>query len=134
MAEQAITAASPVRDLRPPLAGGETESLAASRLRKRAWRTLWRAAIVTVGELTAISAQDITDVRGAGTGTAGEIRRVLAAHGLTLKDDEDAVRTEAAVSALVRAGLRRSVAARFARESWPSGEIAPGIRIEVDRG
>lgn len=34
---------------------------------------------------------------------------------------------------LTRAGVIPAQAAVFARESWPSGEIAPGIRIEVDR-
>jgi hypothetical protein len=32
---------------------------------------------------------------------------------------------------LTAAGLTPERAAVFARESWPSGEIAPGIRIEV---
>jgi hypothetical protein len=33
---------------------------------------------------------------------------------------------------LVRAGLPVEWSARFARDNWPSGEIGPGIRIEVD--
>jgi hypothetical protein len=32
---------------------------------------------------------------------------------------------------LVAAGIAVETAAAFARKSWPAGEIAPGIRIEV---
>ena len=32
---------------------------------------------------------------------------------------------------LVAAGLTPAKAAQIAREQWPAGEIAPGIRIEV---
>lgn len=32
---------------------------------------------------------------------------------------------------LVNAGVALEVAARFARTGWPSGEIAPGIRLAV---
>jgi hypothetical protein len=35
------------------------------------------------------------------------------------------------MAVLVKAGIAVSVAAKFARDGWPSGEIAPGIRIQA---
>jgi MerR HTH family regulatory protein len=35
---------------------------------------------------------------------------------------------------LTAAGITPERAAVFARESWPSGEIAPGITVEITRG
>jgi hypothetical protein len=94
---------------------------------------LRRGGIATVGELTGKTPQDIADLKRAGTAVVGEVRRVLAVHGLSLKEDDTSARTEVLARArvLTRAGLARSPALRFARESWPSGEIAPGVVLTV---
>lgn len=134
MADETITPDSPVCDLWPEPAAGETETRAESRLRARARTSLFRLGVMTVGELTAMSAADVRDARGAGNATVGEIRRVLKPHRLSLKGDEEAVRTDARVLALIRAGLSRKAALRFALEAWPAGEIAPGITLTVTEG
>jgi hypothetical protein len=66
----------------------------------------------------------------------GEIRRVLAGQGLALKDDDGTTPAQerARMQVLMRAGLRRAAALRFARESWPAGEIAPGVVLTVTGG
>jgi DNA-directed RNA polymerase alpha subunit len=46
--------------------------------------TLRRNGILTVGDVMAMTARDITDLRSAGAGTLAEVRRALAAHGLGL--------------------------------------------------
>jgi hypothetical protein len=123
-----ITPGSPVRDLWPPERGGY-----AGRMGTIAQGCLQRARVGTVGELTAMSALDITEIRQAGAAVVGEIRRVLRPHGLDLKDGEGVAPAEAAARAriLARAGLRRPHALRFARDLWPSGEIAPGVVLTV---
>jgi len=99
----------------------------------KALTCLRRAGIGTVGDLTAVTATDITDMRNAGPAVLAEIRAALAEHGLSLRDDDGLTpaETEARVRRLMRAGMRRSAATRFAREVWPKGEIAPGVMLEV---
>jgi hypothetical protein len=130
----AITPGSPVRDLWPPDRGGY-----AGRMGTVAMACLRRARVGTVGELTGKTAQDIDDIRQAGPAVVGEIRRVLAVHGLDLKAGGGLAPAVAAARArvLMRAGLKLGPARRFARESWPSGQIAPGVTLtvaEADRG
>jgi hypothetical protein len=98
--------------------------------------SLRRGRIATVGDLTSLTAQDITDIRHAGAAVAEEIRQVLAIHGLALKDDDGitAGDLQARMRVLAGAGLRRAPALRFARRSWPSGEIAPGVVLTVTGG
>lgn len=124
----AITAGSPVRHLWPPDRRG-----AAARTGTMAITCLRRGGIGTVGELTARTALDIADIRGMGAATVAEVRWVLARQGLSLKGDDGitAAEEQARVRVLMRAGLRRSPALRFARESWPYGEIAPGVVLAV---
>jgi hypothetical protein len=121
-----VTPGSPVRDLWPP----ERER---GRMGTMAVTCLRRARIGTVGELTAITALEVADIRGSGAATVAEVRRALARRGLSLRDDDGTTGAEvdARVGVLVRAGLRRGVALRFARESWPAGEIAPGLVLTV---
>jgi hypothetical protein len=99
----------------------------------RALTCLRRGRIDTVADLTASTAQDILDLRNAGPAVLAEIRGALAEYGLSLREDDGLTpaEAEARVRRLMRAGMRRSAATRFARESWPKGEIAPGIQIEV---
>jgi hypothetical protein len=64
---------------------------AAPGVRKVAMRTrnaLVRNGFLTVADLTALSAEDLTDLRTFGAGCLAEVRRVLAAHGLHLKGEE----------------------------------------------
>ena len=121
----AISPGSPVSDLWSPGRRGRMGTVAMGCLR--------RAKIGTVGELTAMSALDITEIRQAGAAVVGEIRRVLKPHGLALKGDDGAGDGEvlARVRVLAKAGMRRPQALRFARGSWPSGEIAPGVVLTV---
>ena len=123
-----ITPGSPVSDLWPPDRCGY-----AGRMGTVAMGCLRRARVGTVGELTGKTAQDITEIRQAGPAVVGEIRRVLKPHGLDLKGGgglpagEEAAR----VRVLARAGMRKPQALRFARDSWPSGEIAPGVTLTI---
>ncbi|HMH90016.1 MAG TPA: DNA-directed RNA polymerase subunit alpha C-terminal domain-containing protein [Streptosporangiaceae bacterium] len=123
-----ITPASPVRLLWPPGRHGY-----AGRMGTIAMNCLRRSGIGTVGELTAMTPLDIADLNRAGTAVVGEVRRALDANGLSLKDDDAPARAEVQARArvLTRAGLARSPALRFARECWPSGEIAPGVVLTV---
>jgi hypothetical protein len=125
---ETIASDAPVRELWPSSLPGQEGRTAA-----RARTCLWRARIGTVGELAAMSALDVADLPLAGPAVVGDIRRALAQHGLSLKDDDGitAAETEARVRVLMRAGVHRAQALRFARESWPAGEIAPGVRVEV---
>lgn len=88
---------------------------------------------LTVAGLCAMTEWEVLDLRGAGPATARELRRVLAGAGLALSDGSGPSPAEARRRAglLAAAGIRPSAALRFARQSWPEGEIAPGIRIEV---
>lgn len=131
MADETITADSPVRDLWADAGRGGAVQIAS-----RAMTCLRRDGIRTVGDLTALAPLDITDIEGAGAAVLEEVRRVLRLAGLSLKDDDGAAPcdVEARARALMRAGLWKPVALRFARESWPKGEIAPGITLEVNRG
>lgn len=99
----------------------------------RAITCLRRGGISAVAELTASTAQDITDIPRAGAIVLAEVRAVLAEHGLSLRDDDGVTpaELEARVRRLMRAGLKRAVALRFARDCWPKGEVAPGITLEV---
>jgi Bacterial RNA polymerase, alpha chain C terminal domain len=98
----------------------------------RALTCLRRGRVDTVGNLTAVTARDVLDLRNAGPGILAEIRAALAEHGLSLRDDEVApAEFEARVRRLMRAGMKRGPALRFAREDWPKGEIAPGVTLEV---
>lgn len=99
----------------------------------RAISRLFRAGVETIGDLAVMTPRDVADIRGAGGGTVAEVRRALAACGLSLKDDDPnaAAREYARVRALRSAGIGPVAAQRFARESWPKGEIAPGITLEV---
>lgn len=95
---------------------------------------LTRSGVWTVGELTDKSAQDIGDMRRAGPATVDEVRRILAVHGLRLKDDDDknaAAREFDRIRLLRGAGIGPVAARRFARECWPAGEIAPGVTVSV---
>jgi hypothetical protein len=123
-----VNLAAPVRELWPAdlHERGKTGS--------RTITCLTRAGIWTVGELTARSARDVEDLRGAGAATVDEVRRVLAACGLRLKDDDDenaAAREFERIRLLRGAGLGPVAARRFARECWPEGEIAPGVTVSV---
>lgn len=102
----------------------------------RAISRLWLAGIVTVGQLTGKTAADIGDIRGAGDATVDEVRRVLAACGLRLKDDDEnaAAREFARIRLLRGAGLGPVAARRFARQCWPEGELAPGVTVSVREG
>ena len=107
---------------------------ARGRTGTRTLNCLDREKVKTVRDLTELTVRDITDMRGAGTGSVDEIRKRLAGHGLSLKDDSGAVslaEAEARVRALMLAGLRRVAATRFAYECWPKGEIAPGMTLAV---
>jgi hypothetical protein len=99
----------------------------------RAVNALRRGQVATVGELCGKTPLDIADIPQAGASVLAEVRAALAARGLSLKDDDGASLAEVSdrVRRLTRAGVARPVALRFARQSWPEGEIAPGIRIEV---
>ncbi len=123
-----ITLDSPVHHLWPP-----DRRASAGRIGTMAVTSLRRGRIVTVGDLTRQTEQDITDIRLAGAAVAEEIRQVLAIHGLHLKGDDGitAAVLHARMRVLAVAGLRRSAALRFARRSWPSGEIAPGVVLTV---
>jgi hypothetical protein len=123
-----VTPGSPVRDLWPPDRGGY-----AGRMGTIAMTCLRRDRITTVGELTAKTALDIGGIRYAGAAVVGEIRRVLAGQCLALKDDDGTTPAQerARTQVLMRAGLRRAAALRFAREHWPCGEIAPGVTLTV---
>ena len=127
--QEAVTPASSVLCLWPPHRRAE-----AGRIATMAIVCLHRGRIATVGELTSQTAQDITDIANAGGAVVGEIRRVLAACGLSLKGDAEAVETQARVLVLTRAGVRKPEAFRFARQSWPTGEIAPGVTLTVAGG
>lgn len=129
---ETITPATPVRYLWPADRGerGRVAARAISCLRRAEVTTAGK--IATVGDLTARTARDIGEIPGAGAATVAEVRRVLAARGLSLKDDgTEAVMIPARARFLAHAGMRRSAALRFARESWPSGEIAPGVLLTV---
>ena len=123
---ETIALDSPVRDLWPSCLSGQ-----AGRIAAKARTCLWRARVATVGELTKMTEKDLADIPLVGPQVTGEVRRVLALHGLALADDGGFAETQARVRVLMRAGVRRPQALRFARESWPAGEIAPGVRIEV---
>jgi hypothetical protein len=121
-----IGPSAPARHLWP------ADRTARGRAGTRAISCLRHGGIATVGELAAATARDIGDIPGAGAATVAEVRRVLARHGLALKDDgTEAAEIPARARVLAHAGLRRSAALRFARESWPSGEIAPGVVLTV---
>jgi hypothetical protein len=100
-----ITPGSPVRDLWAPRRPGIP-----GRIGAKAMTGLRRARVGTVAELTGMTALEVDDIPGIGAAGVTEVRRVLV---------------------LTRAGVRRPVALRFARESWPSGEIAPGVTLTV---
>lgn len=123
-----ITPESPVPDLWAGAGPGSTTQIAS-----RARTCLRRDGIATVGGLTGSTPLDITDIELAGPDVLEEVRRVLAFHGLSLRDDDGATPGDIAARTrkLMRAGLWKPVALRFARESWPKGEIAPGIMLEV---
>lgn len=123
---ETVTPGSPVRDLWPSCLPGQDGRIAA-----KARTCLWRARVATVGELTAMTEKDLADIPLVGPQAIGEVVRVLALHGLALADDGGFAETQARVRVLMVAGVRRPQAQRFARESWPAGEIAPGVRIEV---
>lgn len=130
MAEDVITIgpATPTRHLWP------LDRAKRGNAGTRAVNCLVRGKVWTVGELCAKTPLDVLDIPQAGPKVLEEVRRALAARGLSLKDDDGL--TASAVEALVRrltvAGLTRPSALRFARESWPSGEIAPGITLTVE--
>jgi hypothetical protein len=129
-----VTPGSPVRALWPAVRGGQ-----GARIGTKAMTCLRRYRVATVGELTAMTALDVDDIAGIGAAGVTEVRRVLRLHGLSLKDDDGttAAQEQARVRVLTRAGLRRPLALRFARQSWPAGEIAPGVTLtvaEADRG
>ena len=124
-----VNLAAPVRELWPAdrRERGKTGTRTITILRHEGVRT--------VGELTARSARDIGDMHRAGSATVDEVRRVLAACGLRLKDDDDesaAAREFERVRLLRGAGLGPVAARRFARECWPSGELAPGVTVTVE--
>ena len=123
----AITPESPVRDLWPadPAECGNAGTRAINRLK--------REGIATAGELAARTPAEVTAIRGAGEKVLAEVRRALAAAGMSLKDDDGATSAEVylRVRRLTDAGLARPAAVRFARQSWPKGNIGPGITVEV---
>ena len=91
-----------------------------------------RAGVRSVGELRDMTPSAIAGMHGAGAGVVGEVRRVLAAHGLSLREDDiSAAEIDARARLLMRSGMRLTAALRFARQSWPKGEIAPGVMLEV---
>lgn len=99
----------------------------------RALSCLRRGGIRTIGNLADATPREITDLRLAGPAILAEVRAALAEHGLSLRGDDGATpaEVEARVRRLTRAGVRRGVAERFAREQWPKGEIGPGLMLEV---
>jgi DNA-directed RNA polymerase subunit alpha len=54
----------------------------------RAQNCLLRAGVQTVASLLELSAEELRDIRNFGEGCLGEVRRVLAQHGLALRDEE----------------------------------------------
>lgn len=125
---ETITPGTPVRYLWPLVHRGDSGNIGT-----RAMTCLRRGQIGTVGELTAMTAEDIDDIRLAGPAVVEEIRRVLAAHGRSLKGDNwvSPADLQARMRVLAKTGLRRPAAMRFARRFWPSGEIAPGVVLTV---
>ncbi len=67
---------------------------------------------------------------GAALVLAGYIAALVLA-GYIAADGTEAAAIPARARLLGHAGLRRSAALRFARQSWPSGEIAPGVTLTV---
>lgn len=120
----AVDLSAPVRCLWP----AEREATAT-----KAITCLRRHGIATVGDLTASSVPDITDMRNAGPAVLAEVRATLAEHGLSLRGDNGVTQEEIEARArrLMRGGMRRAPALRFARQAWPEGEIAPGVRLTV---
>lgn len=102
----------------------------------RAVNCLRRGRVHTVGELTGKTPLEVADIGQVGPLVLDEIRRALAVHGLSLRDDDGASLSDVAgrVHRLTAAGLSRPAALRFARGCWPKGEIAPGITLEVADG
>lgn len=126
-----VTPDSPVRHLWPAVRRGHSARTGTTVIIR-----LRRAEIATVGDLTAMSALDVDDIPGIGAAGVTEVRRVLAAAGLRLKGDDGTTAAEelARVRRLMRAGLHRPAALRFARGPWPAGEIAPGVVLTVAGG
>ena len=86
----------------------------------------------SVADLADKTPSAIADMPGAGEGAVREVRRVLAAHGLSLREDDiGTAELKERTRRLVRAGMRAGAAIRFARQAWPKGEIAPGVTLEV---
>ena len=122
-----ISDSTPVRYLWP------TDREERGPLASRAISCLQRGGITTAGELVAMSAKDVRDLRNAGPAVTEEVHRALAVHGLCLKGDEpgEAAEEETRVRVLRAAGLGPAAARRFARETWPCGELGPGIVLTV---
>ncbi|GAA2092517.1 DNA-directed RNA polymerase subunit alpha C-terminal domain-containing protein [Actinomadura alba] len=62
------------------------QSIHALRLSTRAFNILWRAKILTVGDLTSRTEDDLMDLRNMGVRSHAEVLTALAARGLALKE------------------------------------------------
>jgi hypothetical protein len=122
-----VNLAAPVRELWP------ADKRERGKVASQAITCLFRARVATVGALTGMSVEEVSDIRHAGAAVVDEIRRALAACGLSLRDDDGngAGREFARIRLLRGAGLGPVAARRFARECWPEGEIAPGVTVSV---
>lgn len=126
--EVTVNMGAPVRDLWPAGHRGP-----GSEIGTRAMVCLRRGRVPTVGDLTGMAPLDIMDIPLAGPAVLEEVRRVLRLAGLSLKGDNGLTEAEvrARAARLTRGGMRRLQAMKLVRESWPKGEIAPGVTLEV---
>jgi hypothetical protein len=89
----------PAQRFQPPVSGEEFAKRNASGtplvylpLASSALQGLYRANLVTVEEVAGRSAQEVRAIHGVGSSTMDKLERALTEHGLTFREDREAVR------------------------------------------